>query len=464
MSIVINVNDVQLFLNITLYTLNRFVSDLEIIVLLNNLENIEHYNKLSKNKIKYFLKSEFDFSIINNDVFLYTTENFVLIDYLKRDDFFIQNNLHGTFESFPHSDMYTVSRRVWYEAYKKIFNTIDPTIYDIKCMTNSPQIIITSLVSDIKLSDIFIQEYYFSLIKKSLDLYTDTKTIWNKEFYYNDRHSNINIDYRISNVKHGIESKKSKFICVSNLDIERAFFDSITSINKNMLKTLLNELVLYDTKIPKIRLGDDRDGGYVICDIKSDLYTFGVENTFKFESDFQKLYDCRVYMFDHTVDCETNNENIIFKKVGLDYYEHDSFISLKKCNLHNSTLKMDIEGNEYRPLYFLDENVLSSIKQIVIELHWLNTDINMCFDDKIKILKKINKYFYLVHVHAVNHVPLFEIENEQFNIIYECTFVNKNLSLDSKVINNPILPTELDRKGDLCLNDIILSNYYPYKN
>lgn len=464
MSIVIDVDNIQLFLNITLYTLNRFVIDLDIIVLLNSLENVSFYDKLSKHRIKYFLKDNFSFLDVKSDLFLYTTEKFVLIDYLKRDDFFMNNNLHGTFESFPHSDMYTVNRRVWYDAYKKIFNTIEPTIYDIKCMTNSPQIIITSLVSDMKPSSIFIQEYYFSLLKKRLDLYSDTKTIWNKELYYNDRHSDLNIDYRISNVKHGVESKKSKFICVSNLDIERAFFESITSINKNTLKTLLNELVLYDTKIPKIRLGEERDGGYVICDIKSDLYTFGVGNTFKFESNFQKLYDCKVYMFDHTVDCNTNNENIIFKKLGLDYYEHDCFTSLEKCNLQHSTLKMDIEGNEYRPLYFLNENVLSNIKQIIIELHWLNTDINMCVNDKIEILKKINKYFYLVHVHAVNHVPLFEIENEQFNIIYECTFVNKNISPDSKVIKNPILPTELDRKGDLCLNDIILSNYYPYKN
>ena len=52
----------------------------------------------------------------------------------------------------------------------------------------------------------------------------------------------------------------------------------------------LDNFLIFDTEYTKVRVGDKKDGGYVVLDEVSNysekLYSYGVETNTSFESDF----------------------------------------------------------------------------------------------------------------------------------------------------------------------------------
>ena len=77
-------------------------------------------------------------------------------------------------------------------------------------------------------------------------------------------------------------------------------------------------LTVYKSPFPKIRLGKDYDGGYIIADIPNIHYTTllsgGIETDISFEEHFVNKYpNVKPYLFDGTINNlpQTNN-NFIF--------------------------------------------------------------------------------------------------------------------------------------------------------
>ena len=70
--------------------------------------------------------------------------------------------------------------------------------------------------------------------------------------------------------------------------------------------SFLDNILVFDTEYTKVRVGDKKDGGYVVLEEVSldteTLYSYGVETNSSFESEFVKRYDCNAVLFDHTVD------------------------------------------------------------------------------------------------------------------------------------------------------------------
>ena len=180
-------------------------------------------------------------------------------------------------------------------------------------------------------------------------------------------------------------------------------------------KDILYNLVVYNPKNKKIRLGQSSDGGYVIIDgYDYDLYlSCGIGNDVGFDIDFMNYRpNINGFAFDGTCIKPNNlpyNMEFIQKNIGS--YESDSITNMKKyLDKENIFLKMDIEGHEWGWIKSLDN--LSNFKQIVFECHgFFDENIStgswselahFLHEDILKSLEILNKTHYLVHIHGNN--------------------------------------------------------------
>jgi hypothetical protein len=220
-----------------------------------------------------------------------------------------------------------------------------------------------------------------------------------------------------------------------------------------------------------IRVGKDNDGGYVIpyeIISKTDvLLSYGINKDWSFEKYFyNNNSNVNIHCYDHTLNffslilytiksillvpiyCITFDRKRLKRCIYGIFIIPDYFIFFGKKAKHfryriwdtnednsktiNSTLnelpkavrknifiKMDIEGAEYK---VLDDIIDLSdfIGAIVVEFH----AIDKLAEDFNKIINKILKHFYIVHVHGNNYSKL--LTNQNFPSAIEITFINKS--------------------------------------
>ncbi len=246
------------------------------------------------------------------------------------------------------------------------------------------------------------------------------------------------------------------------------------------LKSELNFLI--PAKVKKmIRLGRNFDGGYIVCDktLKKckNLISLGVGDDTSFERDFDELkFTKKIYLYDYSVNFGLFFK-IIFKyirrfllfrcKFSAVIYSINNFVKFKnfiskknvkvykqkvvpKClnsahvsldqifsriNLEkDNLLKIDIEGDEYKII----NQVLkfhNKIQMLIIEFHWINENKKI-FE---KSIKKLNKRFQIIHLHANNYKKVKK--NNYFFDVVEISFINrKNYQNNNKLFryNFPI--------------------------
>ena len=137
---------------------------------------------------------------------------------------------------------------------------------------------------------------------------------------------------------------------------EKIISRDVPSLNKNWL-------TCYKSPFPKLRLGKDFDGGYIIADLPNVNYNIilagGIACDISFEEDFIKKYpNVKCYAYDGTIKClPKNNDKIKFinKNIGNLNTKH-------LTNLHDIIdtnddifIKMDIEGAEFLALNGMKE-------------------------------------------------------------------------------------------------------------
>jgi hypothetical protein len=216
-------------------------------------------------------------------------------------------------------------------------------------------------------------------------------------------------------------------------------------------------LMLFNYPYPKIRLGKDYDGGYVIHDIPDIKYEMlisgGIDNDISFEKDFCKKYKTKCIAFDGTIEeiKDDNDKNdIIFVKKNID--KNNNLQDLLE-KYHSIFVKMDIEGSEFEWIKSL-KNV-DNIVQMVIEFHYPSSEND-------EVFKKINKDFVLVHFHANNYCGTSLVDNIVIPNVFECTYLNKKyIQMNKLSLNNNILPTKYDMKNVKEYNDCDI-NYPPF--
>lgn len=241
------------------------------------------------------------------------------------------------------------------------------------------------------------------------------------------------------------------------------------------------------------RLGRNADGGYVVDSniVKNfnNLVTFGLGTDWSFELDFMKeKKNANIYVYDHTVNSWqyfgnifknlrrliflrtkfsklvesilslknflnfTNSNNIYFiKKKIVKKIKSRNEIDIKSvflniANKEDIILKCDIEGSEYEIIdQILKYN--KKIKMILFEFHWI--DIN---EKKfINSVKKLKKYFNIIHIHGNNHS---DKTISGLPVILELTLVNIKLTKKTAKFNKNFPLKKLDYPNNPYKKDI----------
>ena len=195
------------------------------------------------------------------------------------------------------------------------------------------------------------------------------------------------------------------------------------------------------------RLGIDKDGGYVVVERliynSNILVSFGMGDEFSFEEDFlKKKVENKVFIFDYSINHRIYVQNIfriirrIFKlkrkyndllmmlntfknfrkfinKNNVEFFSKritNKIVNKNDINLkgifdllsinknEKINLKIDIEGDEYK---IIDDIMVyqNQISQIVMEFHDMHTKKKEFFES----VKKLQKLFTIVHLHANNY-------------------------------------------------------------
>ena len=243
----------------------------------------------------------------------------------------------------------------------------------------------------------------------------------------------------------------------------------------------LTELKPYDLPIgDRIRLGSNGDGGYVLLnrglqDVEV-LYSYGVGANSDFEFMFCEKHNAIARLYDHTVDTMPLKKDFLhFKKQGVGVKKSGSVNTIENHINENGDgnkrliLKIDVEGAEWDTLLHTPNATLESFEQIAIEIHNLHSfcpdynGINLAksiLGQKTQVIKKLNNFFYLNHVHANNYQPLFYVNRFKLPNAMELTFVNKKYSKSAEY-SKTIFPTEFDRANDPKRADINL-HFWPF--
>lgn len=223
-------------------------------------------------------------------------------------------------------------------------------------------------------------------------------------------------------------------------------------------------LTVYKSPFPKIRLGKDNDGGYVICDIPNVNYNIllagGVADDISFEEDFSKKYKtCKCILFDGTIEKlpkQNYSKNIFFIQKNIGFNNVDNFTNLHDVIHENKCIfiKMDIEGWEIPWIKSLSEDQMDKLEQIVIEFH------NPFSNEEIDVFNKINKHHVLVHFHGNNCCGIRLHKNVMIPNIFECTYLHKKYFTAEVELNTDLIPSNIDMKNTN--NPEIYINWPPF--
>ena len=216
--------------------------------------------------------------------------------------------------------------------------------------------------------------------------------------------------------------------------------------------------MVYESPFPKVRLGRDKDGGYVICQTPEGydiLVSAGIGRDCSFEDAWMLMNPgVPCHAWDGTISrCPSKNVTWIRKNVGFASPEtHDDLSSSIKGK---TFLKMDIEGAEVD--WILRTDRLDDVLQMVVEFH------NQPFSPKHELVyKKMNMTHVLVHLHGNNYSGTVVHNGVEFPVTFECTYLHRSL-VQNPTPNRSPLPCPQDMPNNPGGKDIDL-NHPPFVN
>lgn len=262
-------------------------------------------------------------------------------------------------------------------------------------------------------------------------------------------------------------------ICVENIDKSKELAKKIFEKNPNIkVRSNLENMRLhcdgkgeYFGSIKKncrvfnvdhydlIRVGADSDGGYVMLndfDEGDIAYSFGIGDDVSWDESISELGSIKVNCYDHTIkELPKDNKNLRFHRIGIaGHCDVESNLLDMRTILKNNgdqdnnnlILKMDVEGAEWEFFESVDVKTLCQFKQMTFELHNLTDEVD---EKKVELLKKINKYFVPVWIHANNALGVTVSEGVCMPNLLEITYVRRGEYKVSPIQYNA--PIELDK-------------------
>ena len=242
-------------------------------------------------------------------------------------------------------------------------------------------------------------------------------------------------------------------------------------VRKDNLLKLINNLKVIPIKEELVRIGPNRDGGYLVPDVLDGVdYCFspGVADCSEFELQLANR-GIKVFMADQSVQSPSavhgnfdfiefyisSNNSPSEQLITLDsWYEH-------KLNTTPSTtspeaiLQMDIEGAEYQVMHSISNVLLSRFRVVIIEFHKLyQLADRFSFSLMAPAIEKLIKSHSVVHIHPNNNRKSIKIFGLEIPATLEITFLRNDFVVKRKKKLN--FPHSLDKKSVSSKPDLIL--------
>jgi hypothetical protein len=186
----------------------------------------------------------------------------------------------------------------------------------------------------------------------------------------------------------------------------------------------------------KIRLGNAHDGGYVCVDDFTDIavaLSLGISDDVSWDLELANR-SIRVAQYDHTVNGPpTNHPAFVFFKQKIGTGEDGGITIAEIIDRHkiaekaSAIMKIDIEHAEWPVFDQTTDDALSRFAQIVGEFHGFDEIVNDAwFEQAMRVFRKLNRQFGLVHIHGNNCASQLVLDNMLFPRSLELTFANRD--------------------------------------
>lgn len=293
-------------------------------------------------------------------------------------------------------------------------------------------------------------------IQDLIELDTDNMTVIVNSANYDE-----NIDYviKISNLKKNIRVVSLFGAQVSLIPSKEEYIDKVRKLTQ-VYSVIGNK--------DYIRVGDDKDGGYIMlddfnCNLKA--YSYGINKDVTWDKQLADGYGMDIFMYDHTIDgLPEENEHFHFFKKGVagEDMPEESLYSLETClkdNNHlgsdNMILKMDVEGAEWQVINSTPSKIFAGFRQIAFELHELDHPNREA--EIIKALEKLNETHFPVWVHGNNYVSAITAGDTVLPSALEILYLNRNVyEYEEKKV---YFPWTLDAPNTEIFPEYILGNW-----
>ena len=214
---------------------------------------------------------------------------------------------------------------------------------------------------------------------------------------------------------------------------------------KEKVVDLIRELHPLQTQFDLIRLGPNKDGGYLVPNCLEGIETCfspGVAQVSEFEIECLNR-GMKLFMADKSVekpnwDIPESQYSFQKKFIGCtnnqDFMTMDSwFNSTRLADDTELLLQMDIEGGEYSSIMSMSDELMSRFRVMVFEFHRLQHLWNRAFFEIAEtVFKKILQTHICVHLHPNNYKDSkFSVHSRQgidIPKVMEMTFIRKDIA------------------------------------
>jgi len=200
----------------------------------------------------------------------------------------------------------------------------------------------------------------------------------------------------------------------------------------------------HKTNLKKIRLGEERDGGYVIAQLENDdydaLYSYGCDDNITFENAFHDRYKKKCYVYDPFKGITNKPEFIEFFDEGISHVNEkkgdkkfgtldEHIVKNGHTDSKNLFMQIDVEGSEWG-IFSNKQTIkyLTNFSQVVIEFHLpLSAGVLLKMEPYYEmVFRNLNEHFVCVHFHG-NNAFLQPWADGYIPRAFEVTYVRKDL-------------------------------------
>ena len=218
------------------------------------------------------------------------------------------------------------------------------------------------------------------------------------------------------------------------------------------IRQALSLLHVHDAvNLEKHRVGEGHDGGYVMAHDwqgVQEAVSVGIGDNVNWDLDVAQQ-GILVHQYDASLQAPpVSHPQFDFHSLQVTDIAGARALTLERATpACESVLKMDIDGQEWQVLDFVNEKVLTNYRQIVVEFHGLHLMVNPMLRERYaRVWSKLLANHRCIHVHGNNYAGWELLFNVCVPQVIEVTYLRKDRS--DFVPNTGVFPTVLDRPNN----------------